>query len=202
MQKNATVYIVDDSPDVIVQVQAYLGPGGYALKAYDSPAAFLADLPIELPGCLLLDNLMPGMKGVELFQHASDALDKLPVIFMSGDSSYEDVFAVSRNGAFAFLQKPVAKERLLAIVADAVRLSRELIAQHDSVHEEQARYDQLTAREKEIFRLLIEGMPNKLVARRLDIALRTVEFHRANVFRKLGKSLLVELIALSRRIRY
>ncbi len=198
--RSATVYIVDDSPDVVVQVQAYLAHSGYSIKTYDSAAAFLDHLPVELPGCLLLDNLMPGMTGVELYHSTSSQLDKLPVIFMSGDSTYEDVFTASRDGAFAFLRKPVAKEQLQAIVAEAILLSRELIARHGSLKEEQELYDRLTEREKEIFRLLIEGAPNKLVSRKLDITVRTVEFHRANILKKLGKSLLVELITLSRRI--
>lgn len=202
MDTQYTVYLVDDNEINLQLLSSYVKAAyaGVQIHAFLSAEDFLQCLPVQRPGCLLLDNMMPGMSGLELQQKLGPELDGIPVIFMSGDSRYEDVFHATRNGAMAFLQKPISREKLLEKLQAAFSQSREFCSKQTDLQRDQQQFDSLSDREKEVFRLLAEGAPNKLIARKLGIALRTVEYHRANIFRKLDKSLVVDIIALARRL--
>src|SRR5690606_38177189 len=117
------------------------------VKAFASGQQLL-DTSVETgPGCILLDNAMPGMSGIEVQSAIAKSGITLPIIFISGDSSYEDVFAATRNGAYAFLQKPITRKRLLEEVERAVSLSRELQQHEVTTTAHIALYDNLTDRE-------------------------------------------------------
>ena len=192
------VYIVEDDPASLAVVSAYLDGLGYLISTYESGVQFLETSHLQAPGCILLDNLMPGMSGVEV-QNRVIALDsRLPVIFMSGHSSYEDVFAATKLGALAFLQKPVSRDQVRAAVALALTLSRELTDKFSAIARARTLFASLTEREREVFQLLTDGKPNKMIARKLVISLRTVEFHRANIQTKLQTNSLSDLIAIAR----
>lgn len=200
MNSLPVIYIIDDSTTNLDILTLFLQDRGYELRTFASAEAFMAAGRPTAPGCILLDNVMPGMSGLELQNELGPLAALLPVIFMSGESSYDQVFAASRKGAMAFLQKPLRKDKLLPLVERAVALSRSQAEQYDALQTDQARYAQLSDREKEVFRLLAAGKPNKEVARTLDISLRTAEFHRANVLKKLAANSVSDLIALARRL--
>jgi FixJ family two-component response regulator len=99
-----------------------------------------------------------------------------------------------KAGAAEFLEKPVDDEQLLEALQQAVRQhvrSRER-AQADQAARE--RHAQLSEREREVLRFIVEGLTNKEIARALALSPRTVETHRANLFAKLGCDSLAQLI--------
>lgn len=195
-----TVYVVDDSRENLRALAVLLEASGYAVKAFSSGQELL-DANIDTgPGCILLDNAMPGMTGIEVQEIIANSWIGLPIIFMSGNSSYEDVFSATRKGAIAFLQKPITRTRLLEEVERAVFLSREQLAQHAATDNHVVLYEQLTDREKEIFKLLAAGKHNKMISNTLGISLRTVEYHRANILKKLKAYFLSDLIAIAKSV--
>jgi FixJ family two-component response regulator len=196
------IYVVDDHEAQLALIVTWLRTAGYAVYPFSSGAEFLADAKLTAPGCLLLDNAMPGLTGLQVQEHMARMEHGLPTIFMSGASSYEDVFTATRNGAFAFLQKPVEREHLLLVLDQAVAASREQQTVREATLDMRKLYEGLTQREKDVFQQLVAGTVNKMISRRLDIALRTVEYHRANIQRKLNARSLEELIALARKLGF
>lgn len=197
--RSPTIYIVDDSRDNLLALEALLLDSGYTVKTCQSGQELL-DTVERGPGCILLDNAMPGMTGVHVQAVMLKSNVDLPIIFMSGNSSYEDVFAATRNGAQAFLQKPFTRQRLLEEVARAMHLSKEMQASQEASETSAALYETLTDREKEIFQLLVAGKQNKMISNQLGISLRTVEYHRANIQTKLKANFLSDLIAVAKNV--
>jgi len=204
------VYLVDDE-DVLRDALAWLlrsrrllsegfasGEAFETMLAAKSPDA-LAAWP-SAPSCLLLDVRMPGMSGLSLFERLAErgVLQALPVIFLTGHGDVPTAVAAVKRGAFDFVEKPFSDNALVDRVEQALKRSEAAIRKRAQQEELQRRLAELTERERDVMRLVIDGRPNKLIADDLDISVRTVEVHRARVFEKMEVRSAVELANLLR----
>jgi len=202
------VYLVDDE-DVVRDALAWLLRSRRLLsEGFASADAFEAWLAEQTapgraawptaPSCLVLDVRMPGTSGLVMFERLVDRglLTLLPVIFLTGHGDVPTAVAAVKRGAFDFVEKPFSNNALVDRVEQSLQLSAQALAArrgHDQLHKALA---ELTEREREVMRLVIEGRPNKLIADALDISVRTVEVHRARVFDKMDVKSAVELANL------
>ncbi|MFO0443450.1 MAG: response regulator transcription factor [Betaproteobacteria bacterium] len=199
------VYLVDDE-DVVRDALAWLLRSRRLLsEGYASAEAFAAWLAEQrapgraawpmAPACLVLDLRMPGMSGLALFERLADEglLPLLPVIFLTGHGDVPTAVATVKRGAFDFVEKPFSNNTLVDRIEQALAASAAALAARDSAGGVRTRLAELTEREREVMRLVIEGKPNKLIADALDISVRTVEVHRARVFDKMQVKSAVEL---------
>jgi two-component system response regulator DctR len=208
-----TVYLVDDE-DVVRDALAWLLRSRRLLsEGYASAEAFEAMLESRSTGpagarlfkpnapcCLLLDVRMPGMSGIQFFERLIERklVDLMPVIFLTGHGDVPTAVAAVKRGAFDFFEKPFSDNALVDRVEQALARSAEVLLaqrQQDAVRQ---RLSELTDRERDVMRLVIEGRPNKLIADELNISVRTVEVHRARVFEKMDVRSAVELANLLR----
>ena len=206
---NATVYIVDDDAEVREALAWLLRSRRVLSEAFASAEAFetmLAErtasgLMQRQPCCLLLDVRMPGgMSGLALFDKMVERGDTagMPVIFLTGHADVPTAVATVKRGAFDFCEKPFSDTQLVDRIQAALELSARHIEACRARHELQDRLSDLTDRERDVMRLVVEGLPNKLIADQLDISVRTVEVHRARVFDKMQVKSAVELANLLR----
>ena len=206
---NATVYIVDDDAEVREALAWLLRSRRVLSEAFASAEAFetmLAErsasgLMQRQPCCLLLDVRMPGgMSGLALFDKMVERGDTagMPVIFLTGHADVPTAVATVKRGAFDFCEKPFSDNQLVDRIQAALELSARHIEACRARHELQDRLSDLTDRERDVMRLVVEGLPNKLIADQLDISVRTVEVHRARVFDKMQVKSAVELANLLR----
>jgi two-component system response regulator DctR len=202
------VYLVDDE-DVVRDALAWLLRSRRLLsEGFASADAFEAWLAEQTapgraawptaPSCLVLDVRMPGTSGLVMFERLVERglLTLLPVIFLTGHGDVPTAVAAVKRGAFDFVEKPFSNNALVDRVEQALQLSAQALAArrgHDQLHKALA---ELTEREREVMRLVVEGRPNKLIADALDISVRTVEVHRARVFDKMDVKSAVELANL------
>jgi two-component system, LuxR family, response regulator DctR len=144
--------------------------------------------------CLLLDVRMPGLSGVALFDHLSSRSmsARLPVIFLTGHGDVPMAVDMLKKGAFDFFEKPFNDNKLMDRVIDAFAASRAAAANSQM----QAKRDSLTDREKDVLKLILEGKLNKTIADELGISMRTVEIHRASIFKKMNVHNAIELAQL------
>ena len=196
-----TVYLVDDQ-DVVRDALAWLLRSRRLLsEGYASAEAFetmLDGRPSEWPtspGCLLLDVRMPGTSGLVLFERLIERrlLDVLPVLFLTGHGDVPTAVAAVKRGAFDFVEKPFADNALVDRIEQALAKSTAAIVQRREAAAVARRLAELTDRERDVMRLVVEGLPNKLIADQLSISVRTVEVHRARVFDKMEVRSAVEL---------
>lgn len=196
---DATVFIVDDDAGVRAGLAWLLRSRYLPSQEFDSAEAFDAMLRAgytqKQPCCLLLDVRMPGMSGLALFESLAErGLTRvMPVIFLTGHADLPTAVAAVKRGAFDFCEKPVSDNALVDRVEQAIAQSALQLAQRDKQVAVARRLADLTERESAVLRLVVEGLPNKLIADQLDISVRTVEVHRARVFEKMEVKSAVEL---------
>ncbi len=204
--QNAVVYIVDDDASVRDALAWLLRSRRLPSESFDSGEAFDARIAggfkVTAPSCVLLDVRMVGLSGLGLFEKliAYGLQPTLPVIFLTGHADVPTAVASVKQGAFDFCEKPFSDNALVDRVEQALAHSAAALAQHSESHSLQARLEGLTEREKAVMRLVVGGLPNKLVADQLNISVRTVEVHRARVFDKMGVKSAVELANLLRNV--
>ena len=198
------VYLVDDE-DVVRDALAWLLRSRRLLsEGFGSADAFWTQLQSQrgvgaawpgAPVCLVLDVRMPGTSGLELFERLAEAglLPALPVIFLTGHGDVPTAVAAVKRGAFDFVEKPFSNNALVDRIEQALTASAAELTRRREQRALARRTADLTEREAEVMRLVIDGRPNKLIADALGISVRTVEVHRARVFEKMNVKSAVEL---------
>jgi two-component system, LuxR family, response regulator FixJ len=195
-QLKALVSIIDDDALLIKLTSTVLSNAGITIQSYTSPQPFLEDYEPDQPGCVVSDIHMPEMTGLELQQHLNRLGAVIPVIFLTGTADVSMAVEAMRHGAFDFLEKPVGNQPLIDCVRRAIEhdaINRHELAQLGRIR---ARYDSLTPREHDVYRLLAEGLANKQIAGELNIAGRTVELYRARVMEKMNVRSLAQLLRM------
>lgn len=201
--KDAVVYVVDDDVGVRDALAWLLRSRHLTSEVFDSAAAVqqaLLHSPPSQPCCLLLDVRMPGLSGLALFdwlvqrqQHQA-----MPVIFLTGHADVPTAVDAVKRGAFDFCEKPFSDNALVDRIEQALAQSASFVTARREQAQLRERLTELTERERDVMRWVVEGLPNKLIADRLDISVRTVEVHRARVFEKMAVKSAVELANLLR----
>lgn len=194
------VRIIDDDPGVRQSTAFLLEAAGFQTACFAGAEEFLGQGDASRPGCLLLDARMPGMTGLELQDALQERGIALPVIFITGHGDVDMAVHVLKQGAVDFLQKPVDAARLISVTRAAVERSVAARRQERRVSAEREAYGTLTDREKEVVRLVAQGLQNKEIAQRLAIAEKTVKVHRGSACRKLSVRNGVDIAALLARI--
>ena len=195
-----TVHVVDDE-EVVRDALAWLLRSRRLLpESHASADAFWAALDagrvrLDSPTCLLLDMRMPGMSGMALFERLLErgCVGALQVIFLNGHADVATAVAAVKRGAFDFVEKPFSDNALVDRVIEALALSSTALDAAAGRAQVRRLLDELTDREQEVMRLVVQGRANKQIADELDISVRTVEVHRARVFDKMGVRSAVEL---------
>ena len=209
---NACVFIVDDDASVRDAMAWLLRSRRLMSESFSSADAFEKMLKEKFPGqqtpvptqtgCILLDVRMPGQSGLALFETLIDngLAHTWPVIFLTGHADVPTAVDSVKRGAFDFCEKPFSDNALVDRVEQALALSQERLTVHQQSAGLVSRLDELTERERDVMRLVVAGLPNKIIADQLDISVRTVEVHRSRVFEKMDVKSAVELANLLREV--
>lgn len=203
---DALIFLVDDDAGVREALAWLLRSRRLPSESFESADRFAQRLDSLTPGeqdlarCLLLDVRMPGTSGLELFDHlvAQNLLGEMPVIFLTGHADVPTVVDLIKRGAYDFCEKPSSDNALVDRIEGALAQSRAAIAQRLGRARITEKVAELSQREREVMRFVVEGLPNKLIADQLAISVRTVEVHRARVFDKMAVKSAVELANLLR----
>ena len=204
--QDVVVYIVDDDASVREALAWLLRSRRLHSELFDSADAFaLRMLPgrsLDRPCCLLLDVRMPGTSGLALFDRliSTELHALMPVILLTGHADVPTAVDAVKRGAFDFCEKPFSDNALVDRIEQALGVSARAFEARRSNSNLQVKLTDLTERERDVMRLVVEGLPNKLIADQLDISVRTVEVHRARVFDKMDVKSAVELANLLRAL--
>lgn len=192
-----TVFVVDDESSIREAMRALLQDEGRPVEVYSSGEEFLAAYRRGREGCLVVDARMPRMGGLELLERLKAEGGGPPTIMITGHADIRLAVRAMKAGAVAFLEKPVQYDELLLNIERALELTRNSAAISALRESVAKRIAGLTAREREVVELVVEGNPNKQIAYVLGISQRTVETHRATAMKKIGARSLSELIHLT-----
>jgi two-component system response regulator FixJ len=191
------VYIVDDDATIRDSLSLLLSTANISAASFPTAEAFLEQVDLRDPACVLLDLRLPGMQGLELLPRLAQPPSRMAVIIITGHGDVPMAVSAMRSGAFHFVEKPFDPEALLAIVEEALKRVSELSDLQAQRTETAKRLELLTPRERQVLELLVEGLPSKLVAHRLEISTRTAEHHRAAVMKKMEARTLSHLVRMA-----
>lgn len=189
-----TVFVVDDDAAALDSLVVLLKSDGLSVRGYASAHDFLAQFQSTLRGCVITDLRMPGMDGVDLIRTLKAADCILPVIVITGHADVTRAVDAMKAGASDFLEKPFEAEQILRAVRAALEQNDADVDAGADRLRIRRRMDSLTARERQVLDLIMEGASNKVIAARLQISPRTVEIYRANVMSKMRAESLSDLI--------
>jgi len=194
------VYVVDDDNSVRESLKAVIGKAGWQPLLFASAEGFLSHPRQFCPSCLVLEALLPGLKGLELQQQvASDRAD-MPIIFISAQSDVPMTVRAMKAGATEFLTKPLSELVLLEAIRLALDCSRAMQAAASEMTTLQQRYSWLSNREREVLALVVSGLRNKQVGGELGISEITVKAHRGRMMRKMQAASLAELVTFATKL--
>jgi len=189
-----TVFIVDDDEAVRDSIAELVSSVGLRPRTFASAGAFLDIFDPDAPGCLVLDVRMAHMSGPTLQEKLIAIGARIPIVFISGHGDIPVAIKTIKAGAIDFVQKPYHEQQLLDSINEALRLdasARQATTAHDGLAE---RLTALTAREREVMDLVVQGMSSKAIAKALGISHRTVELHRGHILDKLAVRSVAELV--------
>ena len=192
----AQAHLVDDDEAIRDAQEWLLKSRGLPCASYDSAERFLAAWSPAMTGCVVLDMRLSGISGLDCFDQLRERGSTLPVIFLTGHGDVPLAVATLKKGAFDFFEKPFNDNDLATRVGEAIDLDQRQRAANATVDSVKNRLSSLTTREKQIMELVLAGKYNKVIADELNISMRTVEVHRANLFDKMGIKTAVELANL------
>lgn len=194
------VYVVDDDPFIRGALSSLIRSVGLRASTFASTRDFLRSARPNVPSCLVLDVLLPDAGGFELADHLRTADVQIPIIFISGHGTIPMSVRAMKGGAVEFLTKPLQDDDLLSALRQALERDRQAIEQRAELAGLRAKLETLTAREREVFALVVTGRPNKQIAEELGAAEQTIKQHRGRVMRKLGTRSVAELVRLAERV--
>ena len=194
------VRVVDDDDRVRESEAFVLRLDGWQVEEYESAQDFLERDNPERPGCLVLDIRMPGMSGLELQHELIRRGRTIPILFLTGHGDIDTAVMTLKLGAADFVRKPMEPEALQAAVRRLVEWHTALAGVIGRKAKLRGMFESLTAKEKEICRLVAQGALNKQIDFELGISEKTVKTHRGSLTRKLGQRSAVEIADFLREL--
>jgi len=194
------VFLVEDDDELRSDLERALKFCGYTIFAFANPEQFLSQFKPLVPAVLVTDMRMPKQSGIQLQAELIAKGHKIPIIFISGESTDEQIVKAFKNGAFDFLLKPFSRESFLSAVAKAIE--QDSIAMHELIRETSiaVALKTLSPRERQVFNLLAKGYGNRELVEALGISLPTVKEYKSEVMHKLRLRSIAELIALNTKL--
>ena len=196
MLDQAVVYIVDDDAAAREAVAALVGEMNVAAQTFPSAEAFLQHYDGHRPGCLVTDVRMLGMSGVELQERLAQDGVSLSVVVLTAYADTPTTIRAIRGGAVTLLEKPCRDQELWDAIRSALLKDVETYLEEQRIDDIRRRIQSLTPAERKVLELMVEGLSNKLMAKRLHVSVRTIEVRRHKVFEKLQADSLAELVRM------
>ena len=189
------IHVVDDDADFRDALVWLFDSRGHQVQAWASGESFLLAVREQAdrwsPAVVLLDIRMEPISGLATFEVLHELGCPWPVLFLTGHGDVGMAVAAVKKGAWDFLEKPFQDNELV----DRVEAALQTVQSEEMQLAQRLRQAlaSLSAREREVLDELLQGHYNKNIADHLGITPRTVEFHRANIFEKMGVNSAVEL---------
>jgi two-component system response regulator FixJ len=180
------IYLVDDDDFVRDSTAYLLRANDYDVREFDDSRKFIESLDEARPACIMLDIAMPELDGLQTQDLLNERGIAFPVLILTGQGDVARAVRAMKNGAVEFLEKPYEEGKLLEALDRAFETLDQRVSQGGKQQEARRKIAALSKREREVMQGLLDGLPNKIIAFKLGISIRTVESFRALLMEKLG----------------
>jgi len=189
--KKITIHLIEDDVSQRGSIESLLAFKGFITKSYSTAKDFLQTLPFERPAIVIVDIQLPDISGVDLHRMLLEKNINSPIIFISGEASIQESIDAMKQGAIEFLVKPFEIDTLIAAVNNAIKIELKEINLNLLI-------ENLSPREREVYKLLLKGHNNQELIDKLHLSLPTVKQYKSEVMRKLNVKSLSKLIELAK----
>lgn len=195
---SGAVWIVEDDAATRKSLMASLRELAGEVHAVASAEEFLeAFVDNQRPACLVVDERLPGMSGTELLSLLQQRHDARPAVVVTGYATTQLAVRAMRNGAITVLDKPPSDAALRQAVAEGLQLDAERIASQVVRSSARAKIERLSPSERQVLEMVLEGVPNKQIAGKLGVCVRTVEARRSRIYQSTDVGSVAALVRLS-----
>lgn len=194
---SSTIYVVDDDDAVRDSLRFLLETNGYNVQTFASGEEFLEKYDPSLISILITDVRMPGMTGLQLQEELNARKVNIPIVFITGHGTVPMVVNTMKKGAVDFIEKPFNLTDIQEVIS---HLTEEAQARAEAAQNQRANEEllaRLTTREQQVLGRIVAGRLNKQIADDLNISIKTVEAHRANIMEKLQVSTVADLMKVA-----
>jgi FixJ family two-component response regulator len=195
------VYVVDDDISIRRALQRLLRTVGLRMEGFELPGDFLAFERPDLPSCLVLDVRLPGSSGLEFQRELAQLGIDIPVIFITGHGDIPMSVRAMKAGACEFFTKPFRDQELLDAIQLAIARDKERRRIDRDVDDLRQRLATLTARERQVFSILVTGQLNKQIGAAIGTTESTVKAHRTQIMRKMQANSMPELVRMADKLQ-
>ncbi len=197
MKDDAIIYVVDDDQPSRKAVLTLVQAMGVRSEGFASAEEFLSAYDGHRPACLVTDVRMLGMSGLELQEQLNEMGITISVVVLTAFASTPTTVRAMRNGALTLMEKPCDDDELWDAIRTGLAADLQQYEQERRRKSIQHRLDSLTPKERQVLQFIVAGDANKVVARKLDVSIRTVENHRHKIFHKMEADSLAELVRIA-----
>jgi FixJ family two-component response regulator len=195
------VFIIDDDARMRAALERLLKSVGLHAELFATPQDFLRHKLPDIASCLVLDVRLPGMSGLEVQRKLNERSVSIPIIFITGHGDIPMTVEAMKSGAVEFLTKPFRDQDLVDAIQQALKRDDELRQQQAEIVQLRERYAKLTARERDVMRLVVSGMLTKQIASTLALSEVTATVHRGHVMHKMHANSPAELGRIAEKLK-
>jgi FixJ family two-component response regulator len=191
------VFVIDDDESMRRALTNLFQSVGLRVEAFGSAPELLQSKLPDVASCLVLDIRLPGLSGLDFQLELTKANIHIPVVFMTGHGDIPMSVGAMKAGAVDFLSKPFRQQEMLDAVRVAIERDRKRRKDEKIVSDLRARFETLTARERDVLALVVSGLMNKQIAAEMSIAEITVKIHRGRIMKKMATRSLADLVRIA-----
>lgn len=195
-EKPRYIFLLEDNNQLRADLARILESCGFNVLQYANAQSFLDDFSQVAPAVVVTDMRMPGLSGVDLQERLIAGGRKIPIIFISGESTDAQIVSAMKNGAVDFLLKPFSRESLLNAVEKGIEMDTLAMQKLVKKIAFEQKLKILSPRELETFHLLVLGFNNLQIMNQLGVSLPTAKQYKSAVMHKLDLSSVAELLSL------
>ena len=196
----ATVFVLDGDVTIRDALRLLIRSIGLNVECFGSPIEFLQRMQPDVPGCMVLDVRLPGKSGLDLQRELAESNIAIPIIFITAHGDIPLAVRAMKAGAVEFLTKPFRDQDVLDAIQVALERDRAWRQRQTETNMLRRRFESLTPRERQVFPLVISGLPNKQVAAEIGATEGTVKVHRSQLMKKMGADSLPDLVRMAEKI--
>lgn len=174
-------YVVDDDAPLRQSLCQLLVGAGIPTLQFGDPLTFLDAFNPEAPACVVVDAWMPYLDGFELQERLRVESPAAKMIFCSANGNIEMSVRAMQRGAVTFLEKPYDSRGMLGLVQKTLETACAAFISDQRRQSVAARLATLTFREREVLRLVVEGLSSQQIAHRLGTSVKTIDVHRGRI---------------------